>query len=258
MLKVARAGFVVAVVAAIVPVSTAEAPSFAGTWRLNLAKSQLAGQTATIEKLPSGVMHFDTEGFGYDFDLTGKQYPTPDGGTTAWRALNATTWEATNRNNGKVIATFHMVLSGNTITSVVTLTKPDGAVVEQTATWTRLSGGPGFLGKWKSTQVKGAATTLNLSVDGSNGITIRFPEMQMTSQGKFDGRDYTVTSADANLKETFAFERTGANSFKMTTKVNGKRFYVDVMTLSADGKTLTDDGNAVAVNEPVKAVYDRQ
>jgi hypothetical protein len=28
----------------------------------------------------------------------------------------------------------------------------------------------------------------------------------------------------------------------MTTKIAGKPFYVDVLTLSADGKTLTDDG----------------
>jgi hypothetical protein len=31
-----------------------------------------------------------------------------------------------------------------------------------------------------------------------------------------------------------------------------------VLTLSADGKTLTDEGNPVAVKEPVKAVYEKQ
>jgi len=38
----------------------------------------------------------------------------------------------------------------------------------------------------------------------------------------------------------------------------GKPCYVDVFTLSSDGKTLTDDGNPVAAKEPVKAVYERQ
>jgi hypothetical protein len=44
----------------------------------------------------------------------------------------------------------------------------------------------------------------------------------------------------------------------MTTKLSGKPFYVDVLTLSADGKTLIDEGNPVAAKEPVKAVYERQ
>ena len=44
------------------------------------------------------------------------------------------------------------------------------------------------------------------------------------------------------MKQTLAFEKTGANAIKMTTKLNGKPFYVDVLTLSADGKTLTDEG----------------
>jgi hypothetical protein len=34
--------------------------------------------------------------------------------------------------------------------------------------------------------------------------------------------------------------------------------HVDNFALSADGKTLTDEGNAASVNEPVKLVYERQ
>ena len=56
----------------------AQQPSFAGTWKLNLAKSQLSGQTLSVEKTSSG-MHFDSQGFAYDFDLSGKDFPTPDG-----------------------------------------------------------------------------------------------------------------------------------------------------------------------------------
>jgi hypothetical protein len=254
-MRVARVvAFVLVGAAALV----AQAPSFAGTWKLNLAKSQLAGQTVTIQKKSSGLMHFDSQGFAYDFDLTGKEYPMPDGGTTAWRQVNATTWEAINRANGKVTATYRLVLAGNTTTSTMKMTKPDGGTVEQTANYTRVSGGPGFLGKWKSSgEVKGAATTMVLSLDGANGITIQYPEFKIACTGKFDGKDYPITGGGANLKQTFAFERTGGNAFKIRTKIDGKPFYVDVMTVSADGKILTDEGNAVSVNEPIKAVYER-
>ena len=49
-------------------------------------------------------MHFESPGFEYDFNLSGKEFPTPDGGTTSWREVNPTTWEITNKINGKVIA----------------------------------------------------------------------------------------------------------------------------------------------------------
>lgn len=238
--------------------ATAQAPSFAGTWKLNMSKSQLTGQTVTFDKKANGLIHFDTQGFAYDFDLTGKEHPTPDGGTTAWREVNPTTWEASNRANGKVIATYRQVLNGDSMALVVQMPKPDGSSTEMTSNWTRVSGGPGFFGKWKSTEVKGAAPTMELSVQGTNGITVRFPEVQMACTGSFDGKDHPVTVNGSAVKQTLAFERSGPLSFKMTTKIDGKPFYVDVMMLSADGKTLVDDGLPVAANEPSKLVYERQ
>ena len=254
-----RLSITFAVVVALVSTSNQAAqPSFAGTWKLNLAKSQLTGQILSVEKTASGLLHFDMHaGFGFDFDLSGKEFPTPDGGTTSWREINPTTWEATNKFNGKVIATFRMTLNGETINSVMAI-NPEGGAVEQSSSWSRVSGGPGFFGKWKSTEMKGAPLTLEIALEGANGITVRYPEFQAACKGSFDGKDYPWTGAGANLKQTLAFERSGASSIKLTSKLSGKPFYVEVLTLSADGKTLTDDGNAVSVKEPTKAIYEKQ
>ena len=256
-MKTLRIGFALVIASVWASAAAQAPPSFAGTWKLNLAKSQLTGQTISIDKKPSGVMHFDAQGFAYDFDLTGKDFPTPDGGTTSWREVSSTTWEATNKINGKAIATYRLTLQGDSISATMKAIKPDGSALEQTSKWTRVSGGPGFLGKWKSTDVKGAPTTLQIALEGANGIMVSFPEFQMTCKGAFDGKDYTLMGAGANLKQTLAFEKTGPNSITITTKLDGKPFYVEVLTLSADGKTLTDEGNPVAVKEPVKAVYER-
>jgi hypothetical protein len=49
-------------------------PSFAGTWKRNLAKSQLTGQTFSVEKTASGLLHFDMHaGIAFDFDLSGRR-----------------------------------------------------------------------------------------------------------------------------------------------------------------------------------------
>jgi len=236
----------------------ATAASFSGTWHLNLEKSQLTGQTLKIAKTPAGKMHYEMQGYGYDFDVTGEEYPTPDGGTVSWRALSPTSWEVTNRMNGKVTSTYRVSLDGDTINWSARMIKPDGSVTEESAKTARVSGGPGLLGTWKSTEVKGAPSTVEISTDGENGITIGFPEGQAVTRGNFDGKDYVVKVAEVPSKQAMVFEKLGPSSFKLTTKLDGKPIYEDVFTLSADGKTLTDDGNPISGHEPVKAVYERQ
>ncbi len=238
--------------------SWAQAPAFGGTWRLNVAKSQLTGQTVSFEKKPDGLIHFDSQGFSYDFDLEGKEHPTPDGGTTAWKQVNSTTWDSTSRVNGKVVSTYRSVVKGDALGVTIRMLKADGTSSDMNVNLTRVSGGPGLMGKWKSTEVKGVPSTLEVSVDGKTGITLKYPDMQMSCTGAFDGKDHPMVVAGTAIKQTLAFERQGANAFKMTTKIDGKPYYTDVLTLSADGKTLTDEGMPVATNEPSKAVYERQ
>jgi len=236
----------------------AAGPSIAGTWKINLSKSKLTGTTFSIEKTASGLMHYDGQGFAFDFDLTGKEYPAPDGSTIAARGLDGNTWELTTRMNKRVVAVGVSKLDKDTMTMTNKLTKADGSTVEQTSKVARVSGGPGFLGKWKSTEVKGAPTTMVIALEGANGIAVSYPEFQQAVKGSFDGKDYVLTGGGGNLKYTVAFEKTGPSVFKMTGKLEGKPFFVDVLTLSADGKTLTDNGNPTAVNEPTTAVYERQ
>ena len=250
---------VIAVLAGAATFASAADPSFNGTWKLNLAKSQLAGQTLTISKsATAGQMHFDMQGFGYDFDLSGKEFPTPDGGTTSWKQVNPTTWDATNKANGKVVATVHVVIADNNkMTAVMKATPPTGAPMEQTMVMTRTAGGPGLLGTWKSTEMKGSPTTMVIAMDASNGIKITFPDFQVSCTAKLDGKDYPMTGAAATNKQMLAFEKVNATTIKMTTKLDGKPFYVDTWVISADGKTITDNGMPVNANEPIKAVYEK-
>ena len=167
------------------------------------------------------------------------------------------TWEATNRMNGAITGAFRLSVKGDTLFSVMKVTKPNGSEGEQKSTWTRVSGGPGFLGTWKSTEVKGFPPTLQLSTDGSN-VEVSFPDFRSSCEGKFDGQDYVLNVAGAGSKRTSTFETINANSFRLTTKLNGKPISTDIFTVSPDGKVLTDEGNAVSVNEPTKAVYERE
>jgi hypothetical protein len=120
-----------------------------------------------------------------------------------------------------------------------------------------MSGGPGFMGKWKAGNVGGTATTLKIALDGPNGVTLTTPEAQVMVKGSFDGKDYPIMQGGQAMKFTNSFAKAG-NTIKVTTKLNGKVFTEEVYTLSADGKTLTDVSTAVATGEKTTSVFDRQ
>ena len=237
--------------------AAADAP-YIGKWKLNPAKSQLTGETATIEKTSNGMMRFGAGDVSYTFNLDGKEYPTPDGGTTAWKATDANNWDVTNRVNGKTQMNYRLTTKGDTLTVQMTVHKPDGGTVEQSSVWTRVSGGPGPMGKWRSSEVKAAATVFEIAANGADGIAITDATFGFTCSAKFDGKEYRNTGPSAGGKSTFIFKTLGPRSFEMTQKTEGKAVYVDTYTVSADGKTLTDDGSPLSAKEPIKAVYDRQ
>src|SRR5262249_34890244 len=146
-------------------------------------------------KKPSGMMHYSGGGFEADFDLTGKEHTMPSGVSVVGKELGPTAWELTFRMNGKAISKSRMTVNGNSMNVVSDVTGPDGKTVQQTSTDARVSGGPGFVGKWKAGEMKGASTTLQITMEGANGITVSYPEFQQTSKGSLDGKDYVVNQA---------------------------------------------------------------
>lgn len=258
MIRLMRTFGLVTVVAALVAATAvAQSPSFAGSWKLNLAKSQLGGMVYSIARTPSGMIHYSSGGFDADFDLAGNEHVMPSGMAIIGKELSPTSWELTFRTNGKAVGKTHLTLTGNSISSVSEMIGADGKTTQGKTIDTRVSGGPGFPGRWKTGEVAGTATTLRITLDGAKGITMTSPEAQTTVIGSFDGKDYPVMQAAQAMKFTNAFAKVG-NTIKVTTKLNGKVFGEDVYTLSADGKTLTDKSTATATGEKTKAVFERQ
>jgi len=232
----------------------ADAPYF-GKWKVNSSKSQ-ANQIMTIEKEPSGNFRYENAGFTYTFQLDGKEYPAPDGSTVSFKALNENTWDATIQANGKLSARVKLTLSGDTISVASTIPQADGKEIAQTGTFKRVSGGPGFMGKWKPTKVDAGDFWIELTPDGSDGLKIAGPNSLCVA--KFDGKPYPMSGSGDGSKQTMSFRKTGATSFEAITYLDGKVFFKDVYAVSADGKVLTDTGTPAATKKPVKTIFDRQ
>ena len=236
----------------------AAAPAYVGKWKFNQAKSAVTGDTVTIGPAANGMMQFSSQGFTYTFKVDGKPYPTPDGGTTSWKETSPTVWDVTNQMNGKVSATYHLALNGDVLSMAGKMMKPEGGSMDFSAAYKRMSGGPGFAGKWMSTEVKMPMTTMEIAASGANGVSITVDGSPIITC-QFDSKDMPGLGMMAGSKNTFACRKIGDASFEVTVKLDGKPMYVDVYAVSADGKTLTDNGTPLnAKQEAYKLVFDRQ
>src|ERR1700733_3268106 len=178
-----RLVFLLTLISAVI--STAADAPYIGKWKINSSKSQITANV-TIEKLPSGEMRFEESGFTYTFKLDGKEYPTPDGGSAAWKPTADGVWEITNRTNGKVSATITLTLSGDTLSGMAMIPQTDGKDIMTTSTLKRISGGPGLVGKWQGTQADAGASWLEVAPNGADGITLKAPNSMCAAQ--FDSK----------------------------------------------------------------------
>ena len=84
------------------------------------------------------------------------------------------------------------------------------------------------------------------------------PEIKGTLDLTLDGKDAAPQGPTAPKGFTVAALRTSPHTLKMTTKVNGDPVNRSTMTLSADGKKITEVGSPAKVNEPYTVVWVKQ
>ncbi len=237
----------------------ADAP-YAGTWKLNVARSDFGETTVRYAQAASGETQFTAMGQSYAFQMDGKDYPSLFGGTSAWKQIDANTWEIAIKQNGKLINTTTVILStdGKTLTTKEKGPKPTGGTYERTTVYSRAADGIGLLGTWKTKNPPRMPRIVELVPSGSDGLAILFPDDKEVCQAKFDGKDYPVTGPNAQAAMTLAVQKTSPRSFNVTGKQYGEPIFRIAFTVSDDGRTLAQTGSMSGVTEKFAAVYDRQ
>lgn len=118
--------------------------------------------------------------------------------------------------------------------------------------------GKGFFSKWKSTKYENnSPTTAKIDANGDNGIIWNIPEIKASVNLKFDGKDVAPTGPTVPNGLTLAATKVGHRSFDLVEKMNGKVIFKARMTVSADGKTMTEVGTAVGSTVPERLVYNK-
>src|ERR1039457_5345665 len=249
-------GFIVATAT----LAAADLP-YAGKWKMNPARSDFGESTVTYSQLPSGEMQSTADGQSYKFKLDGKEYPDPFGNTAAWKSIDASTWKTTWKLKGKILTVDTVKLSadGQNLTVNSKGSKPNGESIDDTAVLQRVSGGPGLAGQWKTKNLKSTSpNVLELAPSGADGLVYRVLDLNMTCDARLDGKYYPCSGPTLGSGWTLAWLKTGPRLLEWSVQMNGKPMYKGTFPVSADGKTLTENGGAPGTNEKIKVVYDRQ
>jgi hypothetical protein len=234
---------------------------FAGTWKLNQSKSKFTGEIVKYEKKASGAMLESSGGIDFEFKIDGSDYPHPLGGTVSYKQENDRTWVSVYKLKGKELETTRLTLSadGHTMTATATGTRPNGEPFKNVFTGQRIAGGPGLPGTWKSTEVKiSSPGTFQIAAPGPNALTLSSPEDQFLCRAQLDGKDYPSTGPTVPEGFTMSLKRIGPREIEYVEKYKGKPIEEGKMTVSADGRTLTDESWPVGMKqETVTAVYEK-
>jgi len=249
---------VAAVFAIALALSVHSSNPFIGKWKIDEAKSHMTGSTDSVAAAGPNTWTFQDGAFSWKLRADGADQPTPFG-TTAMKVVNATTWEFTNKSNGKLTSTETWVLAagGQSMKRTFDEQIKDGGSSSGFETVKRKAGTAGFEGTWESTELKMTFTEVDVEPNGDDGVTLRLPEDGTHYSLKFDGKDYPEGGPRLPAGMTVSAKMTGPRTIRATTKLNGAAFETEDWEISADGQTFTYTQRDMGGTNPVVIVLHR-
>ena len=240
--------------------AVAENP-FVGNWKLDPAKSHLAGSTMKFSSAGKGMIRETVAEGSYTFKTDGQSYPALFGDTENWTKLSGHSWKSTVHMQGGFTASDTLEISddGQTLTTTSSGTNPNGAAFHNTVVYKRMAGGKGLMGTWKSTSVKADTDrTMEFAANGDDGIIWNLPQIKATVNLKFDGKDTVPEGPTVPKGLTLAMTKGGPRALLLVEKMDGKPIYKARYTVSANGNTLTQVGAPVGQAQLETTVYNKQ
>lgn len=243
-----------------VSLAVAQGP-FVGTWKLNPAKSHLAGTIITFGPAENDAVQLTANGAEYSFRVDGKTYRMASGDLAVWQQNNSTTWKTVYRDpQGKLLSTDTWTLSPDrqSLTVVRSGMRPDGRAYSGKTVYARVAAGSpaasspparsltsSLMGTWKSTAVtENAPEEMIIAAYGLGGLSFKFPAQKVSFLAVYGGKEVAPTGPQVPPALTIALERVGASGFRLIRRLSGAVTYSAVYTISSDGKTIKQIGNA--------------
>ena len=257
--------FILIVTLAVATVAGAQNP-FVGTWKLDPAKGHYTGYSFSNTEISAGHFLHKEGSTSYEFGTDGKDYPMElRNATVSYQQTGPNQWHRTFKLDGKVTGQSDVTLSedGKTMNATGTNTAEDGTTSQFTFKNERVSGGPGLAGNWKRVNTKfDSDSILVISEPSKNSMTLDIKQDKQVLSGPTDGHTpWTITSLHPDADKHFGVTalRSGPRNLTYSSLLDGKETGKGEMTVSEDGKTLTDtQWDVTKPNEKTIDVYERQ
>jgi hypothetical protein len=237
----------------------AESP-WAGTWKLDPAQSKLTGDTIRFAAAGNELTYM-AGGHTTKVKLDGGPTKTWSGAEVSWKKIDDNTYESHAMQNGVDVGTTTWTISSNGKAMKVQSkgTNPDGSSFDDTSDYARVAGTHGIAGSWKSTKTNlNEEQTYEIAGNSADGLTWNIPAIKGVLDAKFDGKDYAPVGPTVPKGLTIAVVKASPRTLKVIEKVNGEVILHYTMTVSADGKKMTEVGSAAKTNEPFTEVWIKQ
>lgn len=236
---------------------------FVGEWKMNPDKSKMTGDVIVFAPAADGAIKYTEESRSYTFKTDGKEYETSTGAKTTWTMTDTHNYESALKRNGIDLGTTSWKISddGKKLMIESTGTTPSGKSFDDTATYMRVTGTSGLMGSWKDMEVKINKEPMVMSLKaGADDNTIHWEmtDIKATVDLPLDGKEATPVGPTVPSGLTLAAKKTGAKTFTLVEKLNGKVLENMNYKLSEDGKTLTEVTTPPDGKAPVTVIYEKQ
>jgi hypothetical protein len=247
----------IAAMSCVTAMAMAENP-FVGTWKIDYSKSHVTGQTITFTPEAAGKILITQGGRSYSFKPDGSDATNTFGDTEQWTKVDDHTWQTVTKEGSETVTNTWKVSDDGKMLDVTTSgTRPNGDQINESVSYARIAPGKGLLGKWKSTKMSNSTpTTRQFDANGDDGVIWNIPEIKASLPLKFDGKDVAPTGPTVPDGLTLSATKLGPRSIELTEKMKGKVIFRGRITISADGKTMTEVGSTPG-NEPERLVYNK-
>lgn len=234
---------------------------FLGEWKLNPSKSKII-DVMKVEGAGGNKYAFDFGGGNPEtIAANGTDQPGLGGTTLSVSVEGADAWKVVRKKDGRMLLTANWALSkdGNTLTDDYTEIGPDGKGSTVNYVYKRTAGTSGFAGTWESTSLAiNFEFVLKVQPYEGDGLSIIDSTEGLTTNVKFDGKDYPKAGPNAEKGSTSSARRVNLNTAEITDKVNGKAASTRQIELSSDLKTMTMTLHPAGRREPNILVFERQ
>jgi hypothetical protein len=228
------------------PASSFAQSPFDGTWRFNTDQAKIS-QKPMVFSVNNGMydcfycspkIHVKAD--GQDQPVTGQFYDTIN-----VREVDPKSIAVTFKKNGKALAEQTRTVSddGNTLTwKQIIHPENSDQTVSSESTYTRIGKAPaganGTSGSWRIDKVRESENNLLVSYKRSGDELSMSTPTGESYTAKLDGKDYPVKGS--YFYNSVSLRRVDERTIEVTEKRDAKVVYVRRITVSADGKKMTE------------------